>query len=82
MLVITRKTDEGIIIDGDIEIVILGIEDEKVKLGIEEPRHRKIFRKEIIEGIKQANQEALDVDREFIVNFLNKKDGEEGVSGK
>lgn len=72
MLVITRKSEEGIIIDGDIEIVVLGIEDGKVKLGIEAPKNKKIYRKEIFEAIKAENQKAININKD-ILNNLPKK---------
>ena len=72
MLVITRKLEEGIIIDGDIEIVVLGIEEGKVKLGIEAPKDKKIYRKEIFEAIKLENQSAININKD-ILNQLPKK---------
>lgn len=72
MLVVTRKLEEGIVIDGDIEIVVLGIEDGKVKLGIEAPKGKKIYRKEIYTAIKEENQQAIYTDKN-ILNHLPKK---------
>jgi len=73
MLVISRKVHEGIIIDENIEIVVLGIEDGKVKLGIEAPKEKKIFRKEILEGIKKSNLEAANVDKNIVHSFFEQK---------
>lgn len=72
MLVVTRKLEEGIVIDGDIEIVVLGIEDGKVKLGIEAPKGKKIYRKEIYTAIREENQQAIHTDKN-ILNHLPKK---------
>jgi carbon storage regulator len=72
MLVITRKLDEGLVIDGDIEVVVLGIEDGKVKIGIEAPRDKKIYRKEIFESIKQENQNAINIDKDILSNLPKK----------
>ena len=58
MLVLSRKTNESIIIGKDIEIKILGIEDGKVKLGIEAPRGLEIYRKEIYVEIEEENRTA------------------------
>ncbi|MGE5662664.1 MAG: carbon storage regulator CsrA [Ignavibacteriales bacterium] len=58
MLVLTRKRKESIMIGDDIEITIVGIEGDQVKLGIHAPRHVDIHRKEIYLEIQQSNQEA------------------------
>ena len=53
MLVVTRKHDESVIIDGHIIVKVLGIEDGKVKLGIDAPKKIKIYRHEVYEAIKR-----------------------------
>ena len=63
MLVVTRKVNEGIVIDGEIRVVVVGVEDGKVKLGIDAPRDKGIYRQEIYEVIKQENREAATADR-------------------
>lgn len=73
---ITRKLNQGIIIDENIEVVVLGIEDGKVKLGIEAPKAKKIYRKEIFEAIKKENQEAMQVDRDALSYLINRKQKE------
>lgn len=55
MLVLSRKSNESIMIGKDIEIKILGIEDGKVKLGIEAPKDLEIYRKEIYLEIEEEN---------------------------
>jgi carbon storage regulator len=47
MLVLTRKTDERLLIDGGIEIRILGIQGSRVRLGIEAPREVRVRRAEL-----------------------------------
>ncbi|GBF76281.1 carbon storage regulator [Paenibacillus sp. 598K] len=59
MLVLSRKSDESIIIDGKIEVVVLGIEGDVVKLGIKAPKEIDIYRKEIYLTIQNLNQAAL-----------------------
>ncbi|MGV8145779.1 MAG: carbon storage regulator CsrA [Alkaliphilus sp.] len=59
MLVLTRKNDESIIIDGNIEIKVLGIEDGKVRIGINAPKEIEIYRKEIYIEIENQNKEAV-----------------------
>ncbi len=58
MLILTRKKDESIIINGNIQIQIISIEEGKVKIGIEAPKDIEIFRNEVFEKIQSANQEA------------------------
>ncbi|KPU26429.1 carbon storage regulator [Caloranaerobacter sp. TR13] len=58
MLVLTRKKNESIVINGDIEIIVVGVEDGKVKLGIKAPKNIEIHRKEIYEAIQKENQKA------------------------
>ena len=64
MLALTRKKSESIIISDNIEVIVLGIQGEQVKLGIVAPRHIPVHRKEIYEQIQMENLEAakkLDV---------------------
>ena len=63
MLVVTRKVNEGIVIDGESRVVVVGVEDGKVKLGIDAPRDKGIYRQEIYEVIKQENREAATADK-------------------
>ena len=52
MLVLTRRVNESVIIDGNIAVTVLAIEGDKVKLGIAAPREVSIFRKEMYDGIQ------------------------------
>lgn len=58
MLVLARKKDEAIVIGEDIEIIITEITEDKVKIGINAPKHMKIFRKELLEQVKEENLES------------------------
>jgi carbon storage regulator len=58
MLVLTRKLQEAIKIGHDIEITILSIEGDQVKLGINAPKHVEIHRKEIYLSIQEENSKA------------------------
>ncbi|ABR46956.1 carbon storage regulator, CsrA [Alkaliphilus metalliredigens QYMF] len=60
MLVLSRKNNESIMLGKDIEIKILGIEDGKVKLGIEAPKDVEIYRKEIYLEIQEENKAASE----------------------
>lgn len=58
MLALTRKLNESIIIDNDIEITILEIKGEQVKIGITAPKTVPVYRKELYVQIQEANKEA------------------------
>jgi carbon storage regulator len=58
MLVLSRKLDESIVIDGRIRVKIIRIEGESVKLGIEAPLDVPVHRKEIYDEIENNNREA------------------------
>lgn len=58
MLVITRKIDDSIIIDGTIEVIVVGISKDGVRLGIKAPREVQVHRREIFEAIAEANRAA------------------------
>ncbi|AKL93773.1 carbon storage regulator CsrA [Clostridium aceticum] len=58
MLVLARKLEESIMLGKDIEIKVLGIEEDRVKLGISAPRDVEIFRKEVYLEIQEENKAA------------------------
>lgn len=59
MLALTRKVDQGIVINGNIEIKVLDVQDGKVKLGISAPKEVSIHREEIYLEIQEANKAAM-----------------------
>jgi carbon storage regulator len=58
VLVLTRRSEESIVIGGNIVVTVLGVEGEKVKLGIEAPRDVQILRQELYRAIQQQEQVA------------------------
>jgi len=60
MLVLTRRLDEAIQIGEDIEVKIVGIEGDQIKLGITAPREVDIHRKEIYLQIQEENKQAIN----------------------
>jgi carbon storage regulator len=58
MLVLTRKTGEAIQIGDDIEITVLSVKGDQIKLGINAPKNIEIHRKEIYASIQEENAEA------------------------
>ncbi len=61
MLVLTRKINEKIIIGDDVEIVLVDIGKDQVKIGINAPRSVKVHRWEVYEEIQRENQEAAKI---------------------
>lgn len=54
MLVLTRKTGQSIVIDGGIEITVLEVRGEQVRLGIAAPREIRVNRKELLSQLEAA----------------------------
>ena len=50
MLVLTRKVDQGIVISGNIRVLVLGVERGRVKIGISAPREVTVMREELLAG--------------------------------
>ena len=69
MLVLSRKRDEVIKIGDDIEITVVDIRGDKVRLGITAPKEVMVHRKEVYEEIKKENQAAAQVRAEDIAAF-------------
>ncbi|BAC14459.1 carbon storage regulator [Oceanobacillus iheyensis HTE831] len=71
MLVLTRKQSEAIQIGEDIEIEVIAIEGEQVKLGIRAPKSVDIYRKEIYVDITNQNNEAAIIDKNLLQFLKN-----------
>lgn len=61
MLVLSRQRDETIMIGDDIEITVVDIRGDKVRLGITAPTRISVHRKEVYEAIKAENQRAAQI---------------------
>jgi carbon storage regulator len=61
MLVLSRQKDETIMIGDDVEITVVDIRGDKVRLGIKAPPHIPVHRKEVYEAIKRENKAASQV---------------------
>jgi carbon storage regulator len=57
MLVLTRKGNQSIMIGDDIEVTVLAVMGEKVRIGIDAPRNVPVFRKEVYLEIQEGREE-------------------------
>lgn len=71
MLALTRKKGESIIVNNDIEISILDIRGEQVKVGIKAPKEVPVYRKEVYQQIQKENEAAVNLeDVNILKNIL------------
>lgn len=71
MLALSRKKNEAIIVNNNVEITILEIKGDQVKLGITAPREVPVYRKEVYVQIQASNKEAMNMDNvEGLQNLL------------
>ncbi|MGI9539053.1 MAG: carbon storage regulator CsrA [Miltoncostaeaceae bacterium] len=70
MLVLTRKANQSIMIGDDIEVSVLSVLGEKVRLGIQAPRDVPVFRKEVFVEIQAQNIEAAGSSKEAVNQAL------------
>ncbi len=75
MLVLSRKVNQSIMIGDDIEIMIVDVKSDQVKVGIVAPNDVKIYRTEIYKEIQAANKEAASskFNPKKLKNLLKKK---------
>ena len=59
MLALTRRVGESIIINIDVEVTILDVKGDQIKVGINAPKTVPIYRKEIFNQIKEENESAM-----------------------
>lgn len=85
MLVLSRQRDETIMIGDDVEITVVDIRGDKVRLGITAPRHIQVHRKEVYEAIKRENEQAAKMTPGDIPEGIaqdNRKNGTEATGRK
>lgn len=59
MLALSRKKGEAIVINNNIEITILDVKGDQVKIGIAAPKEVPVYRKEVYVQIQESNKEAM-----------------------
>ncbi len=86
MLVLSRQRDETIMIGDEVEITIVDIRGDKVRLGIDAPRSVQVHRKEVYEAIKRENAETCRVQMDDLdvanknLRRLGKTPGQKGAA--
>lgn len=71
MLALSRKKNEAIVINNNVEVTILEVKGDQVKLGISAPKEVPVYRKEVYLQIQEANKEAVNVEgMEALKNLL------------
>ena len=62
MLALSRKKGEALVINNNVEITILEVKGEQVKIGITAPKEVPVYRKELYVQIQESNKEAMNED--------------------
>ncbi len=73
MLVLSRKKDQVIMLDDNIEITIIEIHGEQVRIGINAPKNVSIYRKELFIEIQDENKKAASVEMINLDTILRRK---------
>ncbi|MBO1511743.1 carbon storage regulator CsrA [Metabacillus bambusae] len=71
MLVLTRKIGETIQIGDQIEVTVLSVQGDQIKLGINAPKDIEIHRKEIYLTIQESNNEAASINKNILDQMKN-----------
>ncbi|MGY8651444.1 MAG: carbon storage regulator CsrA [Verrucomicrobiia bacterium] len=71
MLVLSRKTNESIIINGNITVSVLRVDNDNVRIGVEAPLEIPVMRKEIYEEIKSNNEQAAGSAKQRVKQLVN-----------
>ena len=66
MLALSRKKGEALVINNNIEVTVLEVKGDQVKLGISAPKEVPIYRKEVYLQIQDSNKEAMQADLEAL----------------
>ena len=70
MLLLTRNSDESIIIDGDIKITVLEVSGIQVKIGIDAPSEVKVYREEVHERMQSEKMPQIDLSDEITCEYM------------
>lgn len=70
MLALSRKKNEAIMISDDIEITVIDVNKDQVKLGIKAPKNVPVYRKELYLDIQESNREAIGLSRNIKIEDI------------
>lgn len=70
MLALSRKKGEALVINNNIEVTILDIKGDQVKVGISAPQDVPVYRKEVYVQIQEANKESMSNDASALAEFF------------
>lgn len=72
MLALSRKKGEALVINNNIEITVLEIKGDQIKLGINAPKEVPVYRKEVYVQIQESNKEAMgEINLEGLKDLFN-----------
>ncbi len=71
MLILTRKLGESINIGDQIKVTILEIHGNQVRIGIEAPKHTKIYREEVYDKIMEENRLAAQIGKDSVTQIAD-----------
>lgn len=77
MLVLTRKQGQSIVIGDGIEVFVVEVRGDQVRLGIQAPRSVPVVRREVLDQIRAENREAAQADTESLNALANPVDADE-----
>lgn len=66
MLALSRKKGEALVINNNIEVTVLEVKGDQVKIGISAPKEVPIYRREVYLQIQDSNKEAMQADLEAL----------------
>lgn len=70
MLVLTRKSEQSVMVGGSIEVKVLSVKGDQVSLGFSAPREISVHRKEVYEAIQQENTKAVSRNRQSLEQLM------------
>ena len=73
MLALSRKKGEAIVINNNIEITVLEVKGDQIKIGVSAPKEVPVYRKEVYLQIQKENEEAMNSDSLSALNEFFKK---------
>lgn len=73
MLILSRKIGESLIIDGKIEVKIVDISGDKIKIGVEAPKEVSVFRNELCKTVEENKNASTSLNPSALKSFLKNK---------